>query len=265
MILPPLHGNLEQSGMFIYAACDHDYFTEFGPALINSIKQNSKFGVHLHLYNPDPEQIKYCRSQDRVSITFESAPLDIFAVATKRWSVEPTNAELNVKYKRIINAMGKGNDQSIQHRIQKTYFACARFIRLHQIIQPTTTVLAIDIDAIVRNYIPILSNEYDFYVHHIDGKRARYLAGGIYLPSSNNGYAFLKEYATVLKNNIENDMLHWGIDQDILDTIIPKYRCGQLPMEYIDWNMQPNSCIWTAKGTRKELAVFVNERQKYTV
>jgi len=36
-------------------------------------------------------------------------------------------------------------------------------------------------------------------------------------------------------------------------------------MAYIDWEMQDHSYIWTAKGTRKDLAIFVNEKRKYTV
>jgi hypothetical protein len=108
-----------------------------------------------------------------------------------------------------------------------------------------------------------LSNTNDFYIHHIEGKKARYLAGGLYLPGTHNGYDFLKTYATVLKSNIEADNLYWGIDQDVLDDIVPKYHWAQLPMSYIDWGMQDQSYNWTAKGARKELEVFTTEQKKY--
>ena len=263
MILPPLQGNLDQPGFFIYAACDQEYFNEFGPALINSIQTNTSYGIHLHLYNPTPEQIKYCRNQDRVTVTFEMVPLELFITASARWLTPPGDKELQLKYKQILNAMRKGHDTSIQHRIQKTYYACARFIRLQQLIRPTTLLFAIDVDAIVRKEWPDLPNTHDFYMHYISGSKARFLAGGLYLTGSNNGYDFLKKYATVLKNNIEKDLLYWGIDQDALDPIVPRYRHGQLPIEYIDWDMRDHSYIWTAKGTRKELEIFVNEKQKY--
>jgi hypothetical protein len=161
--------------------------------------------------------------------------------------------------------MGKGKDTSIQQRIQRTYFASARFIRLQQLIRPDSRVFAIDIDAIVRADLPMLDNSRDFFIHYISGKRARYLAGGLYLTGNSRGYDFVKEYATVLKTNIETDNLYWGIDQDVLTNLVPRYRWSNLPMEYIDWNMQPHSYIWTAKGTRKDLEVFVNEKQKYIV
>ena len=263
MKLPPLQGNLDQDRFFMYAACDHEYFDQFGPTLIASIKQNTTCGVHLHLYNPSAEQIKYCRNQPRVSITFESATLELFEPASAPWLTPPEDPELLVTYKRIVNAMGKGNDTSIQQRIQRTYFACARFIRLQQLIHQNSSVLAIDVDAIVRGNIPVLSTDQDLYIHRIEKKNPRFLAGGIYLPGTYSGYQFLKEYANALKNAIEQDTLHWGIDQDLLENIVPKYRWGAIPKELIDWEMSPTSCIWTAKGTRKSADIFVNELKKY--
>ena len=265
MMLPPLQGNLDQENFFIYAACDVAYFDEFGPALINSVLRNTRFGVHLHLYNPTADQIQYCRSVDRVSITYEHAPIDMFGKAAEPWQQVSDNPELADRRKRIVTAMGKGKDVSIQQRIQRTYFAAARFIRLQQLIRPTSQLLAIDVDAIVRTSLPPLDNNKDFYIHYITGKRSRYLAGGLYLTGTHNGYNFLREYADILQTNIESDNLHWGIDQDVLIDLVPRYRWGELPMEYIDWNMRPDSYIWTAKGTRKDLEIFVNEKNQYIV
>jgi hypothetical protein len=264
MLLPPLQGNLDQEQFFVYAACDVEYFDDFGPALINSVLRNTTFGIHLHLYNPTRHQIQYCRSIDRVSITYEHASVEVFSEAAKKWDQVSEDPELADRRRRIITAMGKGKDISIQQRIQRTYFAAARFIRLHQLIRPTAQLFAIDIDAIVRANLPGLNNSKDFYIHYISGKRARYLAGGIYLTGNTNGYNFVKEYAGILKTNIESDCLYWGIDQDVLMDLVPRYRWGDLPMEYIDWEMQDRSYIWTAKGTRKDLAIFVNEKNRYT-
>jgi hypothetical protein len=160
--------------------------------------------------------------------------------------------------------MKKGADVNVQQRLQRTYFACARFIRLAQLIKRTDAVFAMDIDAVVRCPLPDLENLKDFYIHHIDGKKARYLAGGLYFPRTNSGYEFLQQYANTLKQHIMQDDFYWGIDQDVLDAIVPRYRWGQLPENYIDWEMRDGSYVWTAKGTRKNLAVFINEQKKYT-
>lgn len=263
MNIPSLHGSLNQDKFFIFIACDRHYFNEFGPSIINSIKANSTHGIHVHLYNPTTDQITFCNAQDQVSVSYENVPLDLFKMAAATWSQVPTSPVEKLKYDRILTAMSKSNDKSIIERIQRTYYACARFIRLHQLIGENQSALAIDIDAIVRSEVPPLPANKDFYIHYISGKKARFLAGGIYLTGSEQGSRFLKEYADILKEHIQFDTLHWGIDQDVLDHIVPKYNFGQLPADYIDWEMQPNSHIWTAKGKRKELEIFVNEQKKY--
>lgn len=263
MHIPTLHGKLTQDSFFIYVACDVNYFNEFGKSIINSVKANTNYGIHIHLFNPTTDQITYCNNQDRVSATFEHVPLDLFDTAASRWNIVPESPDEKLKYDRILTAMGKSDDKTIVERMQRTYYACARFIRLAQLLNERTQVFAIDIDAIVRSNVPTLSADKDFYIHHITGKKARFLAGGLYLTGSGQGYKFLKEYADILKEHIQNDTLHWGIDQDVLDYIVPKYNFGNLPISYIDWEMRPNSCIWTAKGKRKELAIFINEQKKY--
>ena len=264
-MLPTLHGNLDQPGFFLYAAGDAEYFRDFGPALIRSVQANTPHGLHLHLYNPTAEQVEYCRSQAKVTVTFESVPLDLFDAASASWMAMPIDPVQADRYRRIHTAMKKGGDATVQQRIQRTYFACARFIRLAQLMRPTDAVFAMDIDAVVRQPLPELSNLQDFYIHHIDGPKARYLAGGLYFPRTNSGYEFLQQYAGTLKRYIVQDDFYWGIDQDILDHIVPRYHWGQLPEELIDWEMRDSSCVWTAKGTRKNLATFVNEQQRYIV
>jgi hypothetical protein len=160
--------------------------------------------------------------------------------------------------------MSKSNDRNIQQRMQRTYYACARFIRLQQMTELGACVLAIDSDAVVRTDVPELPATVDFYLHHISGRKARYLAGGVYLTGTAGAHGFLNSYANVLSQAIDQDHLYWGLDQDVLNNIVPQYQHGQLPTSYIDWEMATDSFVWTAKGQRKDLAVFVNELKKYT-
>lgn len=262
MMIPPIHGTCTQSNFFIYAACDTRYFQEFGREFINSIRCNASAGIHIHLFNPTQEQINFCQ-QHRVSVTWETVTIDMFNASADRFKTATLSEPDCDRYRRTQNAMAKGHDHSLHDRIQKTYYACARFIRLAEILPQGQTCLAIDIDAVVRKPITPLPNKYDFYIHRITGKKARFLAGG--LQCNSNAGTFLKQYADQLKSWINNDYLYWGLDQDLLDPIVPLYQFGQLPMSYIDWNMDPSSVIWTAKGARKELEIFVNEKLKYTV
>lgn len=261
MNLPTLQGTCNHQNFFIYAACDRQYFDLFGVAFINSIRCNSDTNIHIHLFNPSVEQIDYCQ-QARVSTTWEAVPDHLFDPATQRWINMSTGESSKLHYDRTVNAMTKGRDTTLQERIKKTYYACARFVRLAELFH-NSPVLALDIDAVVRKTLPSLSINHDFYLHHITGRKARYLAGGIWINPTDLSKRFLKEYADQLTTYLNNDYIYWGLDQDLLDPIVPRYNHGQLPMSYIDWNMHVDSYIWTAKGTRKDLVTFVNEQQKY--
>jgi hypothetical protein len=261
MKLPPIQGTCDQTDFFVYAACDSLYFADFGPAFVNSIRTNTDYNIHIHLFNPDPTQIEFCQRHG-VGVTWEHVHQSLFAPAAQHWHPVPKQEPARSQYERTVNAMGKGGDSTVLERMLKTYYACARFIRLCELYQQQT-VLAIDIDAVVRDPVPPLNAGPDFYIHHISGKKARYLAGGLWLAGTQGCKNFLLEYANVLRENFEQDLVYWGLDQDVLDPIVPKYSHAQLPIEYIDWNMDNNSYIWTAKGTRKDLAVFVNEQKKY--
>lgn len=255
MIIPNLTGTLQHNSFFIYGACDEHYFDEFGKTLINSLLKNSNNNIHLHLFNPRADQIAYCMSKG-ISYSHEQAPLSLFEDAAKYWS-QPLNDFDTLRLTRIRKSMEKGGDKTIVERLQKTYFACARFIRLQQLLTHPTPVLSIDVDAVVRKNIPILSDTPDLYIH----KNSQFLAGGIYLTGKSN---FLDEYTKVLIKHIENDYLYWSLDQDVLDTVVPNYNYQELPKAYIDWFMQPESFIWTAKGKRKDMPIFKNEQKKYS-
>jgi hypothetical protein len=264
MLMPEMHGKCTQNQFFIYTACDTDYFDEFGRGIVTSIQKNTSMGAHVHLYNPRSDQLEYCKQQPRLSVTWEYVPVEHFKPFAAAWQPVPQDPVKLDQYNRTLNAMSKSNDVDIQHRMQRTYYACARFIRLNQMLKHSVPVLAVDSDAIVRSEIPALTADRDFYLHHISGKKARYLAGGIYLTGSDAGHNFLSQYSDSLLNPILQDNLYWGLDQDVLNHLVPQYNHGQLPMSLIDWEMRPTSHIWTAKGRRKELAVFVNELKKYT-
>jgi len=263
MLIPPILGNLSCEDFFIFAACDGFYFDEFGRSLINSIQYNSSHDIHIHLFNPTYEQIDFCHNK-KVSVSYEYVPQHLFFEAAEQWTKETSDPKHNLRRLRILTAMEKGKDRLIIERIEKTYYASARFIRLAELTKVPKKFLAIDSDAIVRKNIQLLDNSYDFYIHQITGPKARFLAGGIYSSGNLNSYRFLNEYAGVLKENIENNYIYWSMDQDLLDDIVPKYKFNSLPLSYIDWNMSLESNIWTAKGKRKEVRQFIAEQKKYS-
>ena len=258
MMIPELHGKLTAKDFFIYAACDQTYFDQFAKSLINSIKTNSTDSIHLHIFNPRDDQLEFCNNS-KVSVSYEYVDENFFKSCADKWNNSNlTPLQLEQK-RRTTTAMTKGNDKSLLERMQKTYYACARFIRLSQLVEDHT-FLAIDVDAIVRKTLTPLSGN-DLFLHRVPGAKARFLAGGIY--GTQGARQFLHQYSDSILDYLSADYLYWGLDQDILEVIVPNYSWSQLPYSYIDWEMKSDSHVWTAKGTRKDLAVFVNEQKKY--
>ena len=263
MMMPQLHGKLAAEDFFIYAASDDKYFDDFGRSIINSVIANTNNHLHLHLYNPRDDQLYFLEGKERVSVSYEYVSLNVFDTAAAHWDTPPTSTIEKNRYLSTVGAMQRGNDFHLQDRMRKTYYACARFIRLNQLLPRVSKFLAIDIDAVVRKNIPLMPDTYDFYFHRITGPKARFLAGGLYCNNTTNSLRFLNEYASVLQQSIQRDYLYWGLDQAVLEDIVPKYNWSMLPLAYIDWFMKPDSYIWTAKGQRKELEIFISEQKKY--
>jgi hypothetical protein len=262
-MLSPIQGKLPDADFFLYAACDADYFDQFADVLINSLHAHSDVAIHIHVFNPRPEQLIQLQHTNNVTATYEFVELSAFDVAAARLEKSVLSESESDQLRRSQNAMKKSKDRSLNDRMQKTYYACARFIRLADMIQPTQTVLAIDMDAVIRKPVTPLSANCDFYIHRIQGSRARFLAGGIQLNPTVGSQQFMQEYSHALSLHLTQNHIYWGLDQDLLENIACKYHWQMLPMSLIDWNMHPDSVIWTAKGARKELLCFVNESARY--
>jgi hypothetical protein len=261
MIIPPLLGNLEQSNFFIYAAADATYFDQHARPLINSIvKHTPDMGIHVHIYDPRPDQLEFCRNRDGVSVTYETLDPVQFNKVTTRWlkRTEFSNDRQRQMYKkgRVFGA------ENLNLLVRQTYYACTRFIRLAEIIQPGQRCLALDVDGLVRAPFEQQLGDADFYLYE-KPKDGTHLAGALLLNGTPGTSEFIKQYAQQLRQSIEADDIYWFLDQLILDQIVPQYRKGLLPMSYIDWAMRPESAIWSAKGKRKELDIFKEEQRKY--
>jgi hypothetical protein len=263
MHLPEFNGTSPTADFFIYTACDSVYFDNFATALLNSIQHNSGNAVHLHIFNPRPDQLDLCFARKNLTVTWETAPLSLFSNASLLWKDTPTEEPMASQHRRTLSAMTKGHDTTIVERMQKIYFACARFIRLQSIFTTSSAVFSIDVDAVVRKTIDVDTTDRNILIHRVTGKNPRFLAGGIYFNNSAQSLQILSDYSTRLIASLTADYLYWGLDQDLLNLAIPADQYVQLPKHYIDWDMSDSSAVWTAKGTRKDSAKFIAERNRY--
>ena len=274
MILPKIQGSLDQKGFFIYAAADSIYFEQYGIPLINSTLRNTKFGIHLHIYNPTDKQIKFLEKTDRVSYTYEIFDKNLFKEAIDFWNKPDLIEPFLSRRKRTIGLKQYSDSADITAWIFKTYYACMRFVRLAEIIREPRRFLEIDVDGVVRKNFQVDfpdDEKRDFYLYEKEKKDPKtgqmnkngHLAGAILYTDKVGSLNFIRDLAERIKIQIENNNIYWFLDQECLDSAIPSYKKGILPITYIDWQMRPESAIWNAKGKRKHLPIFMSEIKKY--
>jgi len=261
MMLPPLQGSLSQDRFFIYAAADSVYFDLHARPLIKSVLANTpEYGVHIHIYDPRPEQIEFCNNHPGVSCTFEYTDDLAFDRVCSYWQTR-TNLT-NERQQQMAKKGRSGGPVELKKLIKQTYYACMRFVRLAELLKPGQRCLSIDVDGLVRGKFSVDLGDAAFYLYE-KPKDGTHLAGALLFNGQSESHAFLQEYSAMLRTNIEQQELYWFLDQLILDQIVPRYRKGLLPMSYIDWAMKEGSPIWSAKGKRKELELFKQEQRKY--
>lgn len=273
MILPTLQGKIDQPGFFIYAAADARYFDAYGRALINSVIRNTAHGIHVHIFNPTDPQLEWCQSLQRVSTSWEHTAPDQFDSALQFWN----RSDLPEPYagrKNKMLGLKQSTPADLANWLHKTYYACMRFVRLAELMHDPRHLLEIDIDGLVRSNFAtqFADNEScDVYLYEktkkdkVSGeiRKTGHLAGSILITAKPAALAFVKELGATIRQEIEADNIYWFLDQNCLDTTVAQYRKGLLPIGYIDWHMDTASAIWTAKGRRKELAVFQQELARY--
>lgn len=260
MKIPSIQETLKQDKFFIYTAADSVYFDTHARPLINSVLRNvPELGIHVHIYDPTMEQIAFC-SRPNVSYTYEYLDQRDFDKITSQW-LKRTDFS-NDRQRQMYKKGQTLGSQELNKLVKQTYYACARFVRLAEILPMGKQCLAIDVDGLVRKSFDYNLGNADFYLYE-KPKDGTHLAGAILFNGQPGTHNFLQEYANQLNTAFQHNDLYWFLDQLILDQLVPQYRKGLLPMSYIDWAMRPESAIWSAKGKRKELEVFKTEQQRY--
>jgi len=107
----------------------------------------------------------------------------------------------------------------------------------------------------------VLPHDVTTNVYLYQKKSGEHLAGAILLNA--NSKPFLTAFAYEVTECINNNDIYWFMDQLVLDHVVVNYIRQILPVSYIDWEMNPQSAIWSAKGKRKDYIQFKNEQQKY--
>ena len=264
MQMPPLHGNFSESDTVFFIAADENYFNVHARPLINSIRQNFKETIHFHLYNPSDHTKNFCDKLN-ISYSFEYFDENLVNQAFQVYKNISMDWEM---VRRRSKMLKEGDDVSKLHtELVRTYYACARFVRLYELLTKPTYIIMLDTDSLVRYPFNLPSNMYDIHIfekrHRKHVSYTQHLASTIFYTGTRGSFNLIRDHANLIKEEFEVDTFYWFLDQETLDVAIQKYRKNPLNQIFVDFDMDTNSYIWCAKGPRKNEKVWLDEIKKY--
>ncbi len=263
-MIPELHGKMVETNTVVFTAADENYFNQYAKHLINSAKRHLNFPIHIHLYNPSEESLKWCEDNN-VSVSYEYFDVSSLQPTFDRWVIEQTTED-DIRKKNHMIKDPKDHDR-LKNEILKTYYACTRFIRLSQLVKTPTYIIMLDTDSIIRKSFTLPDASVDIHIFEKKHKKhvpyTQHLASTIFYTGTKDSLNLINDHATAILDVYSNDALYWFLDQETLDVVIQKYKKKPLDLTLVDFDMKDASPIWCAKGPRKFKDLYLQEIKKY--
>lgn len=210
-----------------YCPSDTIYFNDWTKLFIKSANVHAPWAhIHVHIFDATPSDIDWCKSNN-VSVTTEDTP----------------------------------EQYCLSSDSKKGYWVNMRFIRLVDIYDDTTKVIAIDSDSLFKNTLSEKQFDIDLKSSWVTvrGEDNASLGSAVGFGKDNVRHAFKNKFSAYENN------LRWFLDQEILDMMLKNNEIGNMDLRYSDFYTQPDSFIWTGKGGRKfknRFAALADEYRK---
>lgn len=224
---------LEKNKIALVCIADKKYLGYAKVLLRSLLKSKNDFDIHICLIN-------------------------ISRKAITRKSLELINANVNIKFL----------DKKFRRNwLKKAFCANHRAEFIYEILQYNYEgIIYADVDSIFRSSISkdkILSTTSDIKIHFRDQNKTNddrfNVAGGvIFIKNSTNAKKFIGTWA----ENLKSRKLEWFADQILFyktyEQLKTNVNVEHLSNDFIDWEFNKNSSIWSGKGTRKKYNFIYN-------
>jgi len=230
-----IYGELPTSPV-VFAACDSNYFMEHAGPFVYSADEHG-FDVHIHVVNPTDKVLSYAAilaSTVQVRLTYTFHDID-------------------------LTPLGQN---------ARAYYASTRFLVAPNILEACGKILILDIDCLIMKRFDFPSKPVGFYPRESlpgttgwEAEGTKVAAGAVY---------FSKEAlvgASAVAQQLSELPFQWFNDQIALSRVLgslPEEHVEHFDSQFMDWEFQEGTAIWTGKGPRKyENATYVAEKHKY--
>jgi hypothetical protein len=220
-----MYGEMPTSPV-VFAACDSKYFLEHAAPLIYSASEVGKKDVHVHIVNPTDEAISLAgvlnaTTKQRVTYTYNDMEFP-------DWTPEMIRA----------------------------YYASLRFLVAPHILQTCGAMLILDVDCMVMNEFEYPSKPIGYFPRESlpgtvgwEAEGTKVAAGAVYYGQGSI------DVAAGVADELSKLPLQWFNDQIALSKTFSRVQQGDVfhyfDGDFMDWEFNEGSIIWTGKGSRK--------------
>ena len=218
----------------LLACCDEIYYRKFARALVETAKRHSpRQHVHVHVYEP-----------------------------TDAWKAEAKALVGEYRGLTVSWEDSRRNPYRSEDR-NYIYFAAARFAVVRQLVEQfQSPILVVDTDGLV---VRSLDEPFASFAGHDVGLIRRRtlkpwkknLAAALLVQPTPNGIAFIGRVADVLQMVLARKP-DFHVDQLVVHSVDRAFRLSSkslrvFPLTRVlaDWELRPDTYIWSAKGERK--------------
>lgn len=196
-----------------YCASDTVYFNTWTKNFIKSSKIHAPWAhIHVHIFDGTDKDQNWC-IENNVSVTTEKTP----------------------------------DQYSIDLETKKAFWVNTRFIRIAELFEDSTPLIAIDSDSLFKNNLSELQFDNDLKHSWVTVRGDNNASLGSAVGFGNDQSRFV-----LRKKLLEHqDNFKWFLDQKILDVMLQSQEIKMMDLRYSDFYTQINSYIWTGKGDRK--------------
>lgn len=208
-----------------YCPSDTVYFNTWTKLFIKSAKVHCPWAhIHVHIFDGTEADKTWCL-QNNVSVTVENTP----------------------------------QEYSTHIETKRAFWVNARFIRITELFDDSTPLIAIDSDSLFQNNLT--EKQFDSDLHKswvtVRGEDKASLGSAVGLGPDSVRYVLRDKLLEHMKN------LKWYLDQHILDELLKSNQIAEMDLRYSDFTSQPSSFVWTGKGDRKFKKKFAALAEEY--
>ena len=251
--LPAIEGQIParaDTPLLFFAAADSRYFDKYGRSFIGSLlAHQSALGVHMHLFNPEPEQLDYLQ----------------------RLAGGDTGLRLSYTWEQVdLRPLPKPR--------QGRYYYSMRFVRMAQVMyQSGADCLCLDIDTLlvrpVTELVTVLKEcDIAFYPRFRRfGIDTKLLAGTLFVRQAPLPLQLLTNIADKISRFISGGQVLNKLDQIVIYDEFKRFikhkpglRFKPLDETVIDTRFTATGIVWYPKGQSKNDALYDEKRRQYS-